>query len=350
MMKRFFRWAACALLVVSSGLATAEDPCDLSCDAACSSLARGMRSCGSCRTGLYAGVEATYLAPLYDESSATFSLTDVIAPATITTLADFGTAEELTGAPRIVLGYVGQRGIGVQLRYWELNNATSRNNLPDPILGNQIQVLGGEDRFNAYTIDLELTKEFCRRGWDLLGTFGVRHGNIDHSRIERVTGFVNGDAFNLGAQTREDFHGTGLTFSLSGLKPISRCHGLSFYSSLRGSTLWGPAGTTAITTSTFSGPGGVGGSNNGAIVTEDETMFIGELGAGLQWSRCVSSFQSRMFGRVGVEYQYWGTSDAQAIAQSSSGTVGVSDGTVRAVGGEQSTNLIGLAVMTGFAW
>jgi hypothetical protein len=309
-----------------------------------------MRGCGGCRCGLYVGVEATYLAPLYDESASLFALTDVTVPAGVVLQPDFDTAEELTGAPRISLGYVGKRGIGVQLRYWEMTSAASQNDLPDPIVGNQLQILGGQDTFDAYTIDLELTKEFCHRDWNLLGTFGVRNANIDHGRVERATGFVNGDVFSLGAQTGEDFHGTGLTFSLSGLKTINPCRGLAIYTSLRGSTLWGSARTTAITSSSFSGPGGNAGSVNGAITTEDETMFIGEVGAGLQWSRCVRDFNSRMFARVGVEYQYWGASDGFALAQSSSGTAGISDGTVRAVGGQQETNFIGLALMAGYAW
>lgn len=305
--------------------------------------------CG-CRSGLYAGVEATYLAPIYNESMGLFTLTDVGGGAAVATRSDFDTAEELTGAPRITLGHTGKGRFGFQFRYWELNNANGRNDLPDPIVGNQIQALGGEDRFNAYTIDLEATRAFCYRGCNMLGTFGVRHGSIDHDRVERVTGFVNGDAFQLGARTGEEFHGTGLTFSLSGLKSINPCRGLAFYSSMRGSTLWGGAETTAITTSSFSGPGGTAGSINGAIVDEDETMFIGEIGAGLQWSRCVRNFNGRMFARVGAEYQYWGTSDANAVAQSSSGTVGVSDGTALANGGDQSTSLVGLTLMTGFAW
>lgn len=349
-MRRLLSWVTCLLLLSTSAPVNAQESCDRGCDAACCDLAAGSRGCGGCRKGFYVGVEATYLAPLYDESRALFALTDVTVPAGIAVQSDFDTAEELTGAPRITLGYVGRRGIGVQLRYWEMTSAASRNDLPDPIVGNQIQVLGGEDNFNAYTIDLELTKEFCHRGWNLLGTFGVRHANIDHGRVERVTGFVNGDVFSLGAQTGEDFHGTGLTFSLSGLKTINPCRGLAFYTSLRGSTIWGPATTTAITNSSFSGPGGTAGSINGAITEEDETMFIGEIGAGLQWSRCVRDFNGRMFARVGVEYQYWGTSDGFALAQSSSGTAGISDGTVRAVGGQQETNFIGLALMAGYAW
>jgi hypothetical protein len=290
------------------------------------------------------------LAPIYDESKATFTLTDPVTPASISVQTDFDSAEELTGAPRLVFGYVGKRGFGIQGRYWELSSFSSRSDLPEPIIGNQIQVLGGEDRFNAYTIDVELTNECCYRGCNLLGTFGVRHAHIDHGRVEQVVGASNLDVFSLGAQTGESFDGTGLTFSLSGLKTINPCRGLALYTALRGSTLWGPARTTAITTSSFSGPFGVGGSTNGAIDSNDETMFIGEVGAGLQWSRCVRSFSGRMFARGGVEYQYWGTSDGFALAQSSSGSLGFSDGTVRALGGKHSTNLIGFALMAGYNW
>lgn len=355
-MRKNLAFAVCLLWMTSSSLLHADETCDTDwCSAGCDS-APSFFSGNGCSKGLYLGVEATYLAPLYDESLATFSLIDFGAGVQVNLQSEFGTAEELTGAPRIVFGYAGNNGLGIQARYWELTSSASQNDIPDPIAGSQFQVLGGEDRFNAYTIDLELTKAFCHHGWDMMGTFGVRHGSIDHQRAEQAVGaveFAAGqfDVFSMGAQTGEEFHGTGLTFSLSGLKSIKPCRGLAFYSSARGSTLWGSAETLAVTYSNVTTPTGGGGSINGAIDTNDVTMFIGEIGAGLQWSHCANSYSGRMFARAGVEYQYWGASNGYAFAQSSSGTgPGISDGTVTALGGSQETHLIGLALMAGYAW
>ena len=353
-MRRTLTFAACLLSITCSSLLYADSSCDNDCCSTACDSSPSFFSGNGCSKGFYFGAEATYLAPLYDESVATFTLTDVFNDAGVSLQSDFDSAEELTGAPRIVIGYAGDHGLGIQARYWELSSSTTQNDLPLPVLGSQLQTLGGEDRFNAYTIDLELTKAFCHHGWNMLGTLGVRYGSIDHQRAERATGgvFIGGpiDVFHMGARTGEEFHGTGLTFSLSGLKTLIPRSGLAFYTSARGSTLWGSAQTSALTYSTFSGQFGQTGSVNGAIDTNDETMFIGELGAGLQWSRCVNNHSGRMFARAGVEYQYWGTSNGFAYAASTSGTALLSNGTVTALGGNQETHLVGLALMAGYAW
>lgn len=304
------------------------------------------------RSGWFFGAEATYLAPLYSSGDSTFSLADTtgIPPVGVTLGSDFGKADDLTGAPRIVLGYTGKRGIGFQFRYWELNSALAENDFPDAIVGNQAQLLGGSDAFEAYAIDLELTREFRARGWDWLGSFGVRHAMFDQSRTTNVTGAVNDDVFSLSSWQGAAFHGTGLTFGLAGLKPIHPCRGLSFYFNNRLSTVFGSAKTRAITNSQFSGPGGGGGSLNGAIDESDETLFILETGAGLQWSRCVRGYNSRMFARLGVEYQYWTNSGGSAFAESLSGTPGSSLGVASARGGSHDVHLVGLAAKAGFAW
>lgn len=346
MMKRFCKWALSVAFVCVTPHLNADQCCDEDqCDALASACCPD--DCGT----LYAGVEATYLAPIYDSGAAAFTFTDPLGPATITLNSTFGSASErLEGAPRINLGYVGQSGLGWQARYWELTAQESVNGIPAPILGNQVQTLGGDDRFNAYTIDLELTKDFCRRNWSMVGTFGVRHAKTSRNRVNNMYGAINGDVFNLASYQREHFSGTGLTFSLSGLKTINRCRCLSLYVNGRGSTVFGEANTSAITHSSFSGPGGAAGSTNGAVDEDDTTMFIGEVGLGLQWSRYVRSFNGRMFARIGGEYQYWGGSDGNAIAVSASGSPGFSLATASAVGGEQNSHLVGLTLATGFAW
>ncbi len=308
------------------------------------------QSCG----GWYASAEATYLAPLYDGGASSFTLIDGNTGDLVTTGPTTETAEDLTAAPRITLGRVLDNGIGVQFRYWELNNAVSNLDLPDPITGNQIQSLGGNDSFEAYTIDLELTKGFCYGKTDFLGTFGVRHGRISHTRQDQVIGTVNGSAYNLGATTGEEFDGTGLTSSLSMVREINQCRGLGVYVNLRGSVLFGEAETLAITQSSVgAGPFGSSNSVNGAISRDDEAGFIGEVGAGLQFSRCVRNSSNRMFARVGVEYQYWGSDQGDVLANSTTGVLVpgfASLGTATATGGEQDYNLIGLAFATGFTW
>lgn len=365
-MKRIFSWALAFGLACSSPLANGQD-CDSSflgsgSGAACGSCdSAGYATCecgaavcdlGCGHSGWYAGVEATYLAPLYGQDFACFTLVDVPTRSRLQVRSDFDTAEELTGAPRVVLGYTDDCGVGIQARYWELNNAISDTALPLPITGNQIQHLGGEDSFEAYTIDLELTKPFTYRGLNLFGTLGARHASIDHTRANRVLGGMNGDIISLGSQQSEQFNGTGFTTSLSSLTPFRRCRGLSFYTTGRTSVVFGEADTLATATALSAGPGGNNGLVNGQLNEDDEAMFISEIGAGLQWSRCVRSFKGRMFARLGVEYQYWDASDANAAwAVAAAGTPGSSKGIAQAESdGDHEYHLIGLSAMTGFNW
>lgn len=317
--------------------------CDGACDACCND------ACCK-KSTLYFGVEATYLAPIYDNGNTSFSLIDPVPPAGITFGSSVGKADELTGAPRLTLGWVGKRDIGIQARYWALNNVESSYDTPAAIVGNQGQALGGADEFDAYTFDLELTKQGCKRGWDLMGTFGIRYAEYEASKASSAYGAVNGDVFNLGTFQSVGFHGTGMTFSLNGIRQLKKHPSVSMYLNGRGSVLFGDAETIAIASSAFSGAAGNGSAVFGAIDDSDETMFIGEIGAGLQWSRCVGSYNSRFFARGGVEYQYWGTSSGNALAVAQSGTVGNSFGQAVATGGSQNLDLIGFSLMTGFYW
>jgi len=154
----------------------------------------------------------------------------------------------------------------------------------------------------------------------------------------------------LSSSQGEAFHGTGLTFGLSGLRPVGSCRGVSLYTTNRVSPVFGSSKSRAFASSSFSGPGGTAGSVNGATGYNDDTLVILETGAGLQWSRDVRGFNGRMFARLGVEYQYWTGSGGEAFAESFSGTGGSSTGFARARAGDHDFHLIGLAVMSGFSW
>jgi hypothetical protein len=252
------------------------------------------------------------------------------------------------------MGYMAPNGVGIQARYWKLTAFNNSNGVTDwlnPGAGNVIRLDGGTDSFSAYAIDLELAKECCYRSCNLLGTFGVRHANIDHSLVERASGTMNFDSYFMSASSSERFHGTGLTFSLSGLKSVNACKGLGVYTSARGSTLWGPAKSVANSNSSYFGAVGAATSQNGLVYSEsNETMFIGEIGAGLQWSKCPQSLAGRLFARGGVEYQYWGVNDPTAISGSISSQLGNSAGVVLARAGDHETHLIGFSLMAGYAW
>lgn len=322
----------------------------------CDSGSFDCNGCDPCsRRSLYLGIEAVFLAPQYDgNGAATFGLQDMAGGGGVQIGGNGNSADRLTSAPRITLGWIGERGWGVQGRYWKMNNSVSSVDFPSFGAGNQIQPLGGIDAFEAYTIDLELTKQFSRGGWNMFGTLGARYADYDHSHTNSVAGSVsNGisnDAFLLGSFQNESFNGTGLTSSIAALRPFKRNPNLALFASARGSTLFGNAGTTAVAASSFGGTFGNANSVNGATDDSDETMFIGEFQTGLQWSRCTTALPGRFFARGAFEYQYWDTSNGNATAFATSGTAGSSSGSTYVTGGKQGFDLVGFSVMTGFAW
>ncbi len=321
------------------------------------------RGCGGCSCGnnrLYLGVEAVFLAPIYNANASQFTLVDVVGNTGLLLDSTLGTVNQLNGSPRLTLGFGGIDGFGIQGRYWDYNGTPVSQGLFIPAVPpatNFGEFLGGTDTFDAYTVDLEGTKQLSCGLWNLFGTLGVRYAELEHARSESAFGFVNGSTFALAAQQGESFHGTGVTSSLSALRSLKCNPCLAWYGGVRSSALCGRAEARAITSATFNGSTASGNSVNGAIDFDDnETMFITELQAGLQFSRYIRSFNGRSFARAGFEYQFWNTLDDQFAAAGSfveridpiNGPI--SQGLVETTSGPLDFDLIGFSIMTGFVW
>ena len=121
--------------------------------------------------------------------------------------------------------------------------------------------------------------------------------------------------------------------------------------------MFGDAGSSIDVSSYFDGTIGGGGAA-GSIEGGADAFFIGEVQAGLQWSRLVSSFNARMFARAAFEYQYWGadSGDIVGVATSGSGILvpapGIlqSNGSVAASADGFNNQLVGFNLSTGFVW
>jgi hypothetical protein len=287
------------------------------------------KECCSCepRGGFYMGAEATFLVPLVDKAQFAISpgdgLTDL--PPGFTVF-DYGTdVDYLNAAPRLWLGYTSPSGWGIQGRYWQMTNSNdSAGTQIDPTLRVEGLSAAATSSLKLYTVDLEGTKDFCAHGWDMFGTFGVRHGSLEqHDAVVSQTFIGNGlqlDLYNQGATALRDFSGTGLTFSLAGSRSIGR-HGCSVFWNARGSALWGESRAESATAIL-----GVyerlvdfdfDATADRDRLMDDETLFIGEIQTGLRWEGDVRGFNARTFAFAAVEYQYWkangGNADSAAF-------------------------------------
>jgi len=318
-----------------------------------------------CEPNLYMQVEGTFLAPIADESgTGGFAVTDLdsLTIATAATLDDY--QEDFTAAPRITLGYRGTNDWGLQFRYWELNSESdSSQSLPAPALNPaNVSIVGGASHFEATTMDLELTRDMRFRETSILATFGARYAELDQGSRTDAFGVVANptvvDVFNMSSTTGSKARGTGLTGSLSALRQLERAPAISLFASGRTSVLFGDAGSSIDVSSYFDGTAGGGGAA-GSIEGGANAFFIGEVQAGLQWSRLVSSFNARMFARAAFEYQYWGADSGAVAAGATSGT-GIlfpappiplqSNGSVLATADGFDNHLIGFGLSTGFVW
>lgn len=329
--------------------------------------------CGRSRT-VYFGVEATFLTQVGGNNNRLtwnmFDFTTSPDPVLSYTSSVPNANNQMIASPRLWLGVVGCRGWGAQVRYWSRRNCATAFDPYTPFKPGPS--LSGDDRgFNAssciqmYTFDAEATRELCYGCWDMLATIGYRHARLAQNQSLAGNGMVvfdpdagDIDFFSGSALSFQKFEGDGLTFSLSGIRPTGRGFGLYF--NARGSVLWGRGAAGALASSQFVNPnaGGAviaGAEYTGALAKSNSSMFIGEIQAGIQWSRCITSFNARMFARVGFEYQYWNlTNGPYAVAAAATGEGDPADPLTALIttanSGSDHLSLIGVAASTGFVW
>ena len=209
---------------------------------------------------------------------------------------------------------------------------------------------------DAYTLDLEVVRRFCRRNWRWDLGFGVRHAAFDHDTLMSSLSILaagGGGADLTGTQfASSQFNGTGLTLGLSGRRPI--CCGcastLNLFWTVRGSVLWGDVDNWAEQTIGVSTAGGSVTVSELAQSTLKDDMFIGELQVGVQWEYCLQCLPATAFFRTAFEYQGWDANGG--IAQMDTF---VTDGfSTESASMTYSSNavmdLVGFAIGTGFTW
>ena len=178
-------------------------------------------SCGGCcrccpTRFFYAGTEATFLVPNFTRPM-TFTVNDIGAGTTNVYSDDVTALDQMYVGPRVWLGVQGERW-GVVTRFWELSDSQLAF---DPLMPGETSDFLAAHRFEAYTIDLELTRRFWLRNSRMDFGVGIRYASIEHDSILSANEIIGIDLLSGSALATRQFDGTGITIGLEGRSPIS---------------------------------------------------------------------------------------------------------------------------------
>lgn len=304
--------------------------------------------CPPCRLPTWAfGTEATFLAPQYSSGDVSYLVSDVAADASRHFAVDEVNA--LTVAPRIWLGVQGPCW-GIVGRYWHLRDSDTGH---EPF---SISPSDGDygfltnSRFEAYTVDLELTRAFCVHATKMTAAIGARYAAMEQHNS--VLGFaaVDDDVLTGTARTGRSSYGTGFTVAFSGRHPLFCNSCANVFFNLRNSVVWGRSWIGADTSSTVVEPDGSAQAYNGALADVSDHIYIGEVQLGIEWNYPLQCLPANALFRLAAEYQYWDAGEGEAYAQSFAEEVGVAEGTATAYAQGLRTDLIGFSLGAGFTW
>ena len=228
------------------------------------------------RCGWLAGFELAILRP----QMTTFDYKHIDMDADVDPDFDFGDTQPRLGyksSPRVWLGYQTSKGLGMQVRYWTLDQRAMH----------QVD----EDRYNgigvdATALDFEMTQLVC---WGPLQTNfsgGLRYGKIE-------TCFTDSGGFGTDTFATQ-FEGVGPTAAVNVRRPI-RCGDWALIGNSRGSLLFGDQSETSI-------------DNDGSLdlyfVRQDVPLGVIESQIGLEYSRILDN-GGKLSARALMEGQLW---------------------------------------------
>ncbi len=287
--------------------------------------------CGdtSCRprTRLYGGFEATFLKPRFEENPAFMIRTDDGAGAVTHTDTEFD--YDLEFSPRVWLGADVCDGLGWRVSWWQFDHpaATSTASPPANNLGElthpefadvdisstiPTDTFSAASGLNAYTIDLEATKQTGFGRWGLGLSCGLRYAFAEQTYLAQLRDVGNTLLGQI--NYRHSLEGFGPTMSLRAYRPWSSRLGM--YCLARGSVLFGDGASTLsagedldlITPITTT-----------QTTNRDDLLSIGEIQLGLQW-RGWRWRALRPFVSTAIEGQVW---NGAGNASSETGTLGL---------------------------
>ena len=210
-----------------------------------------------------------------------------------------------------------------------------------------------------------MTRNFCLHGCKNQFTFGARYALIEHHEAiygRSITDEGSPDEGLLEGYARRNrqAHGTGLTMSLNGRKPLFCNSCAHFFYNVRSSILWGCTHNEVESETSAIASGGAvvaaAGSIDTATAIVDDDLFIGEVQVGLEWDFALRCLPAKAFFRTAFEYQYWDASRGLAASGSFAGIdapLGASPDFQVTTGSAAPgliVDFVGLTVGTGFTW
>lgn len=287
----------------------------------------GYQSCDTncCEAHWFAGFEATFLKPHFTSNPAyTLMESDGISFENYT---DVDFTYDMQFAPRVFFGLQGEE-IGLRATWWHFDNDPSVLTAQPPtngfgsitppafgsvdiattVPGSTFQAGTG---LTAYTIDLDVTRQFCLSRWRIGAFGGLRYAEIDQKYLAQTTNAAGALIGQIDFQ--HGMSGIGPTMGMYASVPIATR--IELFSEARGSILFGEATSTLTAgedldlTIPFT---------TTSSTSRDELMTIGEIELGLRWTGCKRRCW-QPFGSVALEGQTWG--DA-GNATSEDGSVG----------------------------
>jgi hypothetical protein len=330
---------------------------------------QGMDACCDTRPMLFwvGGVEATFLTPDLNRSPVSFQRERIDVDGSDIFTGYSNSVDSVYIAPRIWVGVQGCAW-GANLRYWHMQASEGSY---DPSIGG----LGTWDdydcgipdigyftcsRFEAYTVDLELTRRFCLHDCWMQASVGLRHAEIEHH--ESFTGLANTEEGLLEGFARANRYtrGTGVALGLYGRKPLFPCSCVNWFYNVRWSALWGPTQTAAETFAAVHAGDpdftASAASVNGASTYVDDTLFIGEVQLGLEWNYALRCLPANAFWRVAIEYQRWDGGLGVSTADSFAGITIDGDvdptsiASTSAIAAKPQLDLFGFTIGAGLTW
>lgn len=245
---------------VCDGAACDGAACDLACDGPCEAgwCDGGCRSgngwcdgfhgggCGGCRGTIYGAYESVIVQPHFSRATAIhlvereMNSTPGNYDNTFTELS-FDWDYEYT--PRFELGYLGCRGLGGRLRYWQFDHDARRRGFVfgppgAPNGGNGWQNEGEANTFALHSMELHVFDAealVARCHW--LMSAGMRYVRMDQE-------YDIFSDFSDGFFTHHDFEGAGPTVALEYNTSPGQC--LGFFVKCRGSLLYGDSGQVIV--------------------------------------------------------------------------------------------------------
>ncbi|MCA9041539.1 MAG: hypothetical protein KDA65_14395 [Planctomycetaceae bacterium] len=262
-----------------------------------------------CKSSYYAGFEFLWLQPNFQENVC--MVLDPPPNDNIVIPCDY----DYEFTPRVWAGWESCDGHGFRFSYWQFDHDLASGELYVDV--NQLAFVevfeaNGQLRRNAFagpgetltsshsmnlqTADFEFTSrhKFCKH--NVLVGAGIRYAKMDQRMIG--TAYSAGWVVDELVDHEHGFEGFGPTLSVEWNRPFDSCSGLSVYSRARGSILFGDAYQNVYEVKNA-------GANVGYdTYSGDESLAIGELGLGLQYSMLVGC-DWELFLRGGYEAQLW---------------------------------------------